>query len=80
MVLFLGFNLTETTLGRPPQGRSQVQQKPNSAKAPMVEAELEENPAQRKWQEAQHAGNQDSKSKLGRMLMWLSLRFQKSSS
>ena len=29
-------------------------------KAPAVEAEHEENPAQGKWQEAHHAGNQDS--------------------
>jgi len=46
MVLFLGFNLAETTLAQPPQGRGQAQQKPNSEKAPTVEAEREENPVQ----------------------------------
>ena len=60
MVPFLGFNLAETTSAPPPQGRDQAQQKPNW-KAPVVEAECEENPAQGKWQEAQRAGNQDSK-------------------
>ena len=74
MVPFLGFNLVEITSA---QGRGQAQQKPNSAKTPVVEAECEENPAQWKWQEAQHAGNQDSKNKLSRKLMWFSLRFQK---
>ena len=44
MVLFLGFNLAETTLAQPPQGRGQAQQRPNSEKAPTVEAECEENP------------------------------------
>ena len=61
MVLWLQFNLAETTLAQPPQGGGQAQQEPNLAKAPVVEAEHEENPAQEKWQEAQHAGNQDSK-------------------
>ena len=37
-----------------------AQQEPDSVKAPAVEAEHEENPAQGKRQEAQHAGNWDS--------------------
>ena len=77
MVLFLGFNLAETTWAQPPWGRGQAQQKPNCAKVPMVEDEREENPAQWKWQEAQRAGNQDSKNKLDRKLLWLSFRYQK---
>ena len=52
MVPFLRFNLAETTLAWPPWGKGQAQQKCNSAKAPLVEAECEENPAQWKWQEA----------------------------
>ena len=48
MVPFLGFNLAEITLAQPLQGRGQTQQKPNYAKAPVVEAEHEENPAQGK--------------------------------
>ena len=40
MVPFLRFNLAETTSARPPRGGAQAQQKPNSAKAPAVEAEL----------------------------------------
>ena len=59
MVPWLWFNLAETTLAWPPQAGGQAQQT-NLVKAPMVEAECEENPAQRKWQEAQCAGNQDS--------------------
>ena len=55
-------------------------QKLNLAKAHMVEAEHEENPGQWTWQEAQRAGNQDSKNTLGRKLTWLSLKFQKISS
>ena len=61
MVPFLGFNLTETALAWPLQGRGQAQQEPNSAKAPMVKAKREENWVQGKWQEAQCAGNWDSK-------------------
>ena len=80
MVLLLGFNLAKTTLAQPLWGGGQTQQKPDSAKATMVEAECKEKPAQGKWQEAQHAGNQDSKTKLSRKLTWLSLRFQKTSS
>ena len=57
MVPFLALNLDETTLAWPLQGGSQAQQEPNSGKAPMVEAEHEENPPQGKGQEAQHAGN-----------------------
>ena len=79
MVSFLGFNLAETTLAQPPQGRGQAQQKPNSEKAPTVEAECEENPVQCKWQEVQCAGNWDSKNKLSRKHTQLSLRFQKTS-
>ena len=60
MVLFLGFNLPETTSVWPPQGGNQAQQEPKSAKVPVVEAEHEKNPAQGKWQEAQHAGNWNS--------------------
>jgi len=78
-VPFLGFNLAETTLAQTPQGGGQAQQKPNKAKALSVEAECEENPVQQKEKEAQHVRNQDSKNKLGRMLTWLSLRFQTSS-
>lgn len=72
MVPWLGFNLAETTLALPPQGRDQAQHKPNSVKAPEVEAECEETPAEWKWQEAYRAGNQDSKNKLGRKLTQLS--------
>ena len=60
MVPFLRFNLAEATSARPLQGRGQTQQKPNSAKAPVVEAEHKENPMQWKWQEDQHAENWDS--------------------
>ena len=80
LVPWLRFNLAETTLARPLQGRGQTQQKPNPAKAPVVEAEHKENPAQWKWQEAQCAGNWDSKNKLSRKLTLLSLRFQNISS
>ena len=47
--------------------------------APVAEAEHKENPAQWKGKEAQPAGNQDSKNKLSRKLMQLSLRFQETS-
>ena len=77
MVPFLGFNLAETTSAWPPWGPGQRQQKPNLVKAPAVEAEGEENPAQWKWQEAQRAENWDSKNKLGQKPMQLNLRFQK---
>ena len=77
MVPFLRFNLAETTLAWPPWGEGQAQQKPNSVKAPEVEAEHEENPAEWKWQEAYRAGNRDSKNKLDRKLTQLSLRLQK---
>ena len=43
MVIYLGFNLTETTLAQP---RGHAQQKPNLGKALMVEDECEENPVQ----------------------------------
>ena len=46
MVPFLRFNLAETTWARPLQGGGQAQQKPNLAKAPMVEAEHKDNPVQ----------------------------------
>ena len=59
MVPFLRFNRAEATSARPLQGRGQTQQKPNSAKAPVVEAECKENPMQWKWQD-QHAENWDS--------------------
>ena len=62
MVRWLWFNLAETTLAWPQQGGGQAQQEPNSVKAPTLEAESEENPAQGKWQEAQYAGNWDSKT------------------
>ena len=52
MVPFLEFNPAETTSTWALQGRGQVQQKPNSVKAYVVETESEENPAQWKWQEA----------------------------
>ena len=45
MVLFLGFNLAETILAQPTGGGNQAHQNPNSANAPVVEAEHEENPA-----------------------------------
>ena len=47
--------------------------------APVAEAEHKENPAQWKGKEAQPAGNRDSKNKLSRKLMRLSLRFQETS-
>ena len=46
MVQRLGFNLAETTLARPLQTGGQAQQEPNLVKAPTVESECEENPAQ----------------------------------
>ena len=55
MVPWFGFNLAGTTSA----WRGQAQQEPNSVKAPTVEAEGEENPAQEKWQEAHHAGDRD---------------------
>ena len=61
MVPWLWFNLTETTLVRPAQGGGQAQQEPSLVKAPLVGAELKENPVQGKWQEAQHAGTWGSK-------------------
>ena len=73
-------NLAETTLAWPSQSRGQVQQKPNLVKVHVVKAERKGNPVQWNWQKAQHAGNQDSKNKLGRKLTQLSLRFQKTSS
>ena len=45
MVPFLEFNPAETTSAWALQGRGQVQQKPNSVKVPMVEAQRKENPA-----------------------------------
>ena len=80
MVPFLEFNLAEMTLAQPLRSWGQAQQRPNSAKAHMVEAELKENPTQWKWWEAQHVENKDSKGKLSRKLTQLSLRFQKTSS
>ena len=58
MVLWLRFNLAETTSARPLHG--QAQQEPNLVKALTVEAEYEENPVQGKWQEAQNTGHCDS--------------------
>ena len=49
---WLGFNLAETTSAWLSQGGSQEQQEHNLVKAPTVEVECEENPAQGKWQEA----------------------------
>ena len=63
MVPWLGFNLAETTLVQSEQGGGQAQQEPNSGKAPKVEAECKENPAQGKWQEAHRAGNRDSEKR-----------------
>ena len=57
---WLGCNLAETTLAWSPQGGGQAQQEPNSVKAPTVEKERKENPAQGKSKEAHHARNQDS--------------------
>ena len=59
----LVFNLAETTSAWPPQGGGRAQQELYSAKAPTVEAEHKENPAQGKWQEAQGAGNWDSEKR-----------------
>ena len=59
MVPFLRFNLAKKTSVQSLQGGGQTLQEPNSVKAPAVEAECEENLAQRKWQ-AQHAGNWQS--------------------
>ena len=61
MVPFLGFNPAETTSARPSQGGSQAQPKPSSVKAPVVEAECEENPAPEMRQEDQSAGNRYQK-------------------
>ena len=63
MVPWLWFNLAETTSEWTLQGGGQAQQEPNSVKAPTVEAECEENPAQGKWQEAQCAGNPDNEKR-----------------
>ena len=63
MVLWLGFNLAETTLVWPLQGGGHAQQEPNSAKAPMVEVESEENPELGNWQEAHRAWDQDSEKR-----------------
>ena len=52
MVPWLGFNLV-----LPLQGGGHTQQEPNSAKAPVVEAEGEENPEQGNWPESLPAGN-----------------------
>ena len=63
-MLFLGFNLAETTLAWPLQGGGQAQQKPNLAKAHMVEAEHEENPSAGEvgvLEEAQHAATGTAK-------------------
>jgi len=49
MVPWLQFNQAETTSVRPLQRGGQAQQEPNSAKAPTVEVEHEENPAQGGW-------------------------------
>ena len=64
MVPFLGFNLAVTTSAQPLQGRGQVQQKPNSVKGPVVEAEHEENPSAGEvgvLEEAQHAATGTAK-------------------
>ena len=79
MVPWLRFNLAETTSAWPLWGWGQAQQKPNLEKVPTMVAEHEENPAQSKWQEAQHAGNQDNKNKLIRKLTRFSLCFQETS-
>ena len=80
MVLWLGFNLAETTSARPLRG-GQAQQEPNLVKSPLVEAEGKENPARGEWQEAHHDGNRDSKKmNSAEKLTWLSLRFEKTSS
>ena len=60
MVLWLRFNLAEATSAGLLQGEGQAQQKPNSAKALVVEAERKGSPGQGKWQEAQHTRNWDS--------------------
>ena len=62
MLPWLRFNLAETASVRYPWGGGQAQQEAYLAKAPMVEAERKENPAQGKWQEAHHAGNWDSEN------------------
>ena len=63
MVPWLGFNLAETTSAWLSQGGSQEQQEHNLVKAPTVEVECKENPAQGKWQEAQCAENKDSEKR-----------------
>ena len=55
MVLWLGFNLAETTsVQKRPMAGTQL------SEALVVEAGHEEIPGQGKWQEAHHAGNWDS--------------------
>ena len=70
LVLFLRFNLAETTSARPLRGRGQTQQKPNSVKAYVVGAESEENQAQ--WSD-----KKPSELETGTAKTQLSLRFQK---
>ena len=70
MVLWLWFNLAETTSARPPRGGGQAQQEPSLAKAPEVEAKHEENPVQGKWQEAQHDENWDSEKQTQQKALW----------
>ncbi|CAI9155244.1 unnamed protein product [Rangifer tarandus platyrhynchus] len=78
MVLFLRFNLAETTSAWPLQSGGQAQQKPDLVKLPWQKLNAKI-PAQWKGPEAQHAGNQNSKNKLSRKLMRLSLRLQETS-
>ena len=76
MVLWLRFNLAETTPARA-RGAEANTAEAQLGESSCVKADWEENPAQGKWKEAKHCGNQDSKNKRSRKLMWLSLRFQK---
>ena len=62
MVPWLRFNLIEKPPLSPREVEDKHNRKPNSAKAPVVEAGREENPAQGQWQEAECTRNGDSKT------------------
>ena len=79
MVLRLRFDLAVITSARLPQGRGQTAQKSSLAKAPMMEAEREENPAQGSDKEPRVLESGTAKTNRGRKLRRLSLRVQKTS-
>ena len=56
-----------------------AQQEPNSAKAPAVEVEHEENPVQGSDKKPSVLETGTVRNELSRKFMWLSLRFQKTS-